>query len=161
MRQRVGAGLARRGERRRLVDDHGPPLPPPGGVRGRGQLGGLGLTLLAQAVAAQRPRRADGPQGLGVLVLGVRRARWGRRGRRRTMVINTFILHVPLRVGGRSARRRAHLWGRRQRRRSAWRPAPPQLQSSAPADRCTPSTPAEGGESTAIRAGRRFFCCFF
>lgn len=74
MRQRVRAGLVRRGERGRLVDDHRPPLRLPGGGRRGGVLRGVGVALLAQAVASQGSRRTEGLQGLRVFVLGVGRS---------------------------------------------------------------------------------------
>lgn len=68
---RVGAGLARRGQWRRLVDNNRTPLRLSWGRRRGGEVQGSRLALLAQAVVSQRSQRTDGLQSLGVLVLGV------------------------------------------------------------------------------------------
>lgn len=68
---RVGAGLARRGQRRRLVDNNRTPLRLSWGRRRGGEVQRSRLALLAQAVVSQRSQRTDGLQSLGVLVLGV------------------------------------------------------------------------------------------
>lgn len=86
---RVGAGLARRAQRCRLVDYHRTPLRLSWG-RGRGgEVQGTGPALLAQGVVSQRSRWTEGLQSLGILVLGVGgragwsacRAKTGHRGK--------------------------------------------------------------------------------
>lgn len=68
VRESVCVGLAWRGERGRLADDHRLPVQLPG----RGEEQRVRLALLAQAVVSQGPRRAERLQGFGVLVLRVR-----------------------------------------------------------------------------------------
>lgn len=72
VRGRVGAGLARRGQWRWLVDYDRTPLRLSWRRRRGGEVvQGGGLALLAQAVVSQRPGRTQGLQSLGILVLGV------------------------------------------------------------------------------------------
>lgn len=71
VRSRLGAGLVRRGERRRLVDDNRAPLCLSWGRRRGGEAQQLQLALLAQAVVSQRSRGAEGLQRLGIFILGV------------------------------------------------------------------------------------------
>lgn len=72
VRQSVGTGLVWRGERGWLVDDHRTPLHLPGGGRRGGEVQGLRLALLTQAVVSQRSWWTEGLQSLWVLVLRVR-----------------------------------------------------------------------------------------
>lgn len=68
---RIGAGLAWRGQRRRLVDYNRIPLCLSWGRRRGGKVQGTRLALLAQAVVSQRSWGTEGLQSLGILVLGV------------------------------------------------------------------------------------------
>lgn len=166
------AGLARRGQWRRLVDYNRTPLCLSWRRRRGGGVQGTGLTLLQQAVVSQRSRRTEGLQSLGILVLGV----GGRAGgsacradtRTEEKVVSVFQHAAPVRnnVGHPEQRQScrgamvhtfiAHAAGACKTFSSAHLETEPgqcstwhltQFPSSAPADRCIASAPAVGNRA--------------